>query len=204
MPDIDLTKVFQYIGTIFVRGMRTRISERRVDIAGKPFSLIAPSTAAARARILGANPRGPGRHQGPFFNRNIGLTGKLRKRRATSVPVTRLLFTGRFAKGAFQYRAQADQVTVYVTRGNYPVHWTQQPVSFSDIVRFNNQGSPELNPHIKLPPLIFPNRGRDDQLHAMDEYKKAKAFISSPALNKQITDTIVRKAFRKVSVMVKV
>lgn len=202
MPDVDLTSVFRYVGVLMVRDLRTNISERQAGIDGEPFTIIRPSTARARALILGAGVRGPGRHQGPFFNRNINLAGRLRKSPARAVPVTRLLFTGRFAKGAFKYDARPDMLRVYVSRGNYPVHWTQQPVSYSDIVAFNNQGSPAVNRNIANPPLIFPNRGNQSQVEMMRSYGAAKKWLSSRAVNQYITDRIARAAFRKVSITV--
>lgn len=204
MPDIDLSKIFAYCGNLFVRELRERVLSIREDIAGNSFSPIKPSTARARALILGAGVRGPGRHQGPYFNRNITLRGKLRKSPARSVPITRLLFTGRFGKGAFKSAAYPDRLVVYVSRGNYPVHWTQQALSYADIVRYNNAGSPYVNRRIKNPPLIFPNKGRDDQVERMTAFKKSAAFLSSPAVHRYIQDKIALTALRKVSTTVEV
>lgn len=205
MADIDLSSIFRYCGILLTRQLRTNISDKRIDIAGNSFSPIRPSTAAARARMLGAGVRRPRGKVGGFFNRGVNLnTGRTRRTAAKSVPITRLLFTGRFAKGAFQYSAQADHLRVYVSRGNYPVHWTQRPLSYSDIVAYNNQGSPRVNRQIGSPPLIFPNKGRADQVYALTRAAGVDKFLTGPSVNRYINDRIARAAFRKVFVEVKI
>lgn len=199
----DLTRVFDYVGNLFVREMRTRILELREDIAGQKFTPIKPSTALKRQAMLGANRFRINRHAGSFFNRGITLTTqKVRRSPAKSVPITRLLFTGRFAKGAFTHKAYPDRVVVSVSRGMYPGHWTQPPVSYGDIVKWNNAGSPKVNPNIDSPPLIFPNPDRPEQVRRMTSYKKATDFIASPNVRNYVNDRLLRQALRKVSIEV--
>jgi len=200
---IDFTKIFDYIGGLFTKELRLNITEVRQDLAGRPFSLIKPSTAKKRQAILGANKFFQNRHAGAFFNRGITLTtGKKRKSAAKSVPLTRLLFTTKFAKGAFRHRAYRDHLKVFVSRDQYPVHWTQEPISYADIARYNNAGSPDVNPYILEPPLIFPNAGKDDQVRGMKAFAQATEFLNEPATREYIADQVAAEALKKVSITV--
>lgn len=165
-----LKPLFTQIGQLFQRELMANI-DRQKDINGQRFSLIEPSTARGRASKMGAQS-----NMARIGNKAVDIrTGKVRKSVAKSVPVTRLLFTKRFWHGAFKFGAENESVAVFVNPDSYPIRAGESPITFKQIVRYNNQGEEKVNPKIKHPPLVFPNTEADVQ--KMDAYKKADELI---------------------------
>lgn len=198
---LNLSNILEKVGAIFQTELSQNINLQK-QIDGRSFSPIKPSTAKARAAVIGANKVRQNRHGGAFFNRGIDqIKGRERKSVAKSVPITRLLFTKKFFLGAFQYKAYADYVLVFASRGMYPGHFTQSAVSYADIVRFNNAGTKDTNPNITNPPKIFPLTNED--IKGMPAYGNALRYLNTSSVRKQIEEQILAKGIAR-SIEVKV
>ena len=183
MFKFDLKNFYERVGLHCVRELKENIRSQK-DIKNARFQIIKPSTARARASKLGAQTT-----RAKIGNRGIvAKTGKVRKSIAKSVPITRLFFTERFWLRAFKYKAQKDELKVFVNEGNYPVRKGETPIKYTDIVNYNNADSGKTNTNIKNPPLIFPNTGTEVKL--MKSWKFAKDEFRQSAESGEIRKVI--------------
>lgn len=195
---LDLSQITGRIGAFFTKELKENVRSQ-TDINGRRFQIIAPSTARARASITGATTTKSTKHSGKFFQRGIvPRTGRVRKAVAKGVAITRLFFTEEFYKGAFQSKAEKDAVTIGVSRQQYPSHFAKSTVSFHDIVRYNNAGSPAVNRHIKNPPLIFPRT--EDDVRKMKAWGLSQRLLASPETKRQIEQQMFQNALKKTVV----
>lgn len=198
---LDLRKIFEDIGNRFTRELRLNIRNQK-DIRGKRFSYIKPSTALIRQSILGANRS----HVSIGSNKGMNVsTGKKRKSPATSVPLTRLLFTKRFWQGAFSHRAEKDSVSIAVSLDVYPditKSGSSKSVTYSDIVKTNNLGSPQVNKNIVDPPLIFPNDEKEVMM--MEAYKQAVDRFEVAMKNGEIEEMMLEQGLAKMDLRLQI
>jgi hypothetical protein len=184
---LDLTPEMTKIGAYFQRNLEQNI-HKQTDINGVKFSRIAPSTARARASILGANKN---RVKLGASRGVVPTTGKKRKSVAGSVSLNRLLFSGNFVHNAFKSEPRKEEVRVYCNPSGYP----GEDVSYADIVRYNNRGSSAVNRYIINPPAVFPLSQGDVQ--KLQAYKYSVALLNSPAVMKKI---IGREYKKKITI----
>lgn len=151
---LDLTRFFEKAGETLTLGLRNNIS-RQMDINGSAFSPIAPSTAMARQRRKGLG-RGLSVRLQTGATKNRVSKGRNKLTSSLHVNTTRLLDTRKFITNAFRYVAGPLSLEVYVPEEKY-----DEKVTYWDIVRYNNEGSPDVNPRIRRPPLVWPNTDAD-------------------------------------------
>jgi hypothetical protein len=154
MPLPSLAPVFAAIGDDLTIALAQCVYAQ-IDLFGVRYSMIAPSTLAARAELM--------RQKTPQGKR---VRGSVKRSRALahkpplpeySAPDTRLLFTGVFAGSAFQSACDETKVTLSVSNEVYSSPAIPHgKATFADIVRYNTAESPEVNRGIKDPPVVFP------------------------------------------------
>lgn len=198
---LNLTRIFQSIGQSFVRELQLNIRNQN-DIRGRRFYPIKPSTAKVRQSVLGANPSRVSIGNKGLKKGIVPTTGKQRKSLATSVPITRLLFTQHFWRGAFKFKAEKDNVAISVSNDTYPDvrqrDGSSQHVSYADIVRFNNDGSSEVNRSITSPPLIFPNN--DGEVVLMKAYKEAEERFNEAMRSGELEEMILEQGLQNLKI----
>jgi hypothetical protein len=198
----NLTSFFEKVGMLFRKELENNV-RNQVDIDGQRFSPIALSTQRERLRRSGFG-RGlevrlqtgsaRGREGGKIKGGKRNPVKKANELRS-GVSTKRLYFTQQFWKNAFRFQAKPQEVTVFVSRGNYPNPGTDEQVSYADIVRYNNAGSPEVNPHIKAPPSIFPTDVVD--VKQMKAWEASVLLMNSTAGRKIIAEELKKEALIK-------
>ena len=168
-------------GEILTDGLRSNI-RRQVDINESRFSNIARSTAMARQREKGLG-RGLAVRLQTKATKNDTRTRRGKLTSSLHVNLHRLMNTNKFVTNAFRSKPGPQSVEISVALDSY-----HKDVTYWDIVRFNNEGSPSVNRHIQRPPLVWPNTARD--VSAMRSMNRVKAeFNATPnveALRRQI------------------
>ena len=194
---IDMTAFFARAGETLKLGLQGNI-RRQTDINEVPFSPIARSTAMARQREKGLG-RGLSVRLQTKATKNDTRTRRGKLVSSLHVNLHRLMNTNRFVTNAFGFKPGPQSVEISVSTDRY-----DQNVSYWDIVRYNNQGSPDVNKHIARPPLVWPNTERD--VSAMRAMNKVKADYESPRTHEELAGkifgTVPQNAYHKVTLNV--
>jgi hypothetical protein len=185
---LNLKTLFTDVGKTFKRAHERNIKVDQCDIFGHRMPLIKASTAKARASKIGAQKK-----MARIGNKAIvARTGKVRKSIAKSVPMTRLLFTERFWRGAFKFTAYEQHVEVFVSSDAYPIREGEKPIRFDEIVEYNN-GKPSV---------IFPRTIAE--VEQMPAFKEAEARIKdlffSGALGEQIFTQALQAVQKEINI----
>jgi hypothetical protein len=168
--DLNFKSVFYRAGRSFVDGLQKRVMGQ-VGIDGAGYSRPNQSTLEAR------NPQ----------TKKVRVSEKKAIfKRIKSSSISRLLVTGRFARGAFGMRATGDGLSVFVREAKH-----SEGVSFGDIVRYNSRGQEEVNPHIQFPPLVFPTTPQEVLMMREEIYELSKEL--KIAINRDIGNSGIIK-----------
>jgi hypothetical protein len=166
---LDLSSFFAKYVEKFVKDLGDKVRSK-VDINGRPYSPIKPSTAGA---IVSKK---------TTFRKGGKTSTKIVRRSSNS----RLNYTGNFAQNFVVGNSGDYSMTVEVNPANYP----GSKVSYRDIVAYNDQNSDEVNPEIINPPSIFPTRPEDlDKLQAMDQMKGELEEVLKIQLGEELAKT---------------
>lgn len=183
---------FRKIGETFVSELRQSVLKQK-DIEGREYSRIKPSTAWNRVELLKQKRLkkhlSKGKTYSSFKNKKTDFVkgSEGHNVRSLTYPVgvklTRLMNTKTFLSNAFQFRSTNKDVTIYVSENQYPVKdGTSAPVTYNQIVRWNDKNSAVVNRNIVRPPAIFPNTSlQRENMRSMaianDLFVKAKREI---------------------------
>jgi hypothetical protein len=193
---IDLTEAWTAIGHWFQLGLMNRIF-RQQGIDGAAYSPRSVST------IRGAARRKAGDRYVHFTyvkEGRVGGSGVMRKgthrsAAAMSYDSKRMWHTGHFAKGAFDFLADATGVSVFVKDSFYVSGWgaldPSKRQTFAQILRWNSRNFDEVNDKIVDPPLIFPQTAQEVGL--MKEEVQFARYTLSKALTTEFEKIIPKQ-----------
>jgi hypothetical protein len=186
------------IGQLFVKELQNNVRSQ-TDINGSAYIPVKQTTAISRQLANNARRKKGVTIGGKTKNRKALKIGKVeagKYAKVSGLDFNRLMFTGRFWQNAFKYTARRDDVKVYVNESYYSVA-SKNRVSYRDIVKWNNEGSPEVNRKILKPPLVFP---KPEQVSKMKAFDLAARELQSPTTKKEIEQQIYRGAFKKLTI----
>jgi hypothetical protein len=180
---LNLKTLYNAVGQTFQRELERNVKVDQKGVDGSKFPPIKASTARARASKIGAQGK-----MARIGNKGIvARTGKVRKSAPTSVPMTRLLFTERFWRGAFRYKAHNDRVEVYVNTAPYPIRAGEKAITYSKIAEYNN-GEPSV---------IFPRNVAEAK--QMPAYQQAADRFRESLQSGEISKMFAEQGFKQVA-----
>lgn len=184
---LDLSQYFERIGKLFKGELENNIRSQK-DIDGRNFIPVKQTTAISRQYANNARRKKGVTVGGTTKNRKALKVGAVVKGTYSKAGLDfkRLIFTGRFWQNAFKYQTSKDSVKVFVNDSYYTIT-SRSPVTYKQIVQWNNAGSPEVNRKILAPPLVFPKADESD-LRKMKAWDAAERILNSADVRRTIAE----------------